>query len=174
MNIFKRVYNKLKRKRALYIINKKYAGADPRYFEKKLKAMRKLGYVVGDNTKIVGPINITTQLEIGSNCWIGMNFQCNGNGKVVIGDNCDIAPNVIMVTGGHLIGGPERRAGEGVVNNIVVGNGCWIGTRVTIINSTTIGDGVVVAACSNVIKDVPSNTMVAGNPAIVKKELSNE
>ena len=174
MNIFKRVIRRIRRKRALYIINVKYAGADHRYFEKKLKAMRTLGYKVGDGTKIVGPINITTQLEIGKNCWIGMNFQCQGNGKVVIKDNCDLAPDITISTGGHLIGTHDRRAGEGLVNNTTIEEGCWIGVRSTIINSANIGAGSVVAACSNVIKDVPKNSLVAGNPAVVKRDLGDE
>lgn len=52
---------------------------------------------------------------------------------------------------------------------IIIGNNCWIGTNVRICKGVTIGDNAVVAACSVVTKDVPANSVVAGNPAKVVK-----
>ena len=54
---------------------------------------------------------------------------------------------------------------------VVVGNDVWIGERVMIMGGITIGDGAVIAARAVVTKDVPPNTLVAGNPAKVKKHL---
>ena len=48
---------------------------------------------------------------------------------------------------------------------VTVGNNVWIGGSVTIIGGVTIGDNAVIAAGSVVIRDVPANTLVAGNPA---------
>ena len=48
----------------------------------------------------------------------------------------------------------------------------WIGTRSIILKGVTIGEGAIVAAGSVVTKDVPPYTLVAGNPAIVKKKLN--
>ena len=56
----------------------------------------------------------------------------------------------------------------------VIGDNVWIGANVTILPGVTIGDYVVVAAGSVVTKDVPSGVLVAGVPAVVKKQLLME
>lgn len=142
-----------------------------RCFALKRNLLRFAGYEIGDGTKIVGPVYCTGQLKIGKNCWIGKNFMVNGNGTVIIGDNCDIAPEVAFQTGGHEIGTREHRAGQGVVFDISVGNGCWIGARSTICGGVHVGDGCVVAACACVSKDVGVNRLVGGVPAREIREL---
>ncbi|UTA68670.1 serine acetyltransferase [Emticicia sp. 21SJ11W-3] len=54
----------------------------------------------------------------------------------------------------------------------VIGNNVDIGSNVVIIGNITIGNNVLIGAGSVVIKDVPSNVMVAGNPAVIKKYLN--
>ena len=104
---------------------------------------------------------------------IGCNLTVHGNGTVTIGDNCDIAPDVTFLTGGHQMGDHSRRAGKGESYHITVGSGVWIGGRVTLLLNTSIGDGSMIAACACVPKDVPADTMVAGVPAKVMKELED-
>ena len=53
---------------------------------------------------------------------------------------------------------------------ITIGNHVWIGTRAMILKGVTIGDGSVIAAGSIVTHDVPPNSLVAGVPAVVKKQ----
>lgn len=167
----RRIIKALRRRRVMHLVNKTYAGANPKHFEKKRKLLNKIGYEIGEGTKIVGPIECTGKLIVGKNCWIGKNFKVNGNGTVIIGDNCDIAPEVTFATGTHEIGNEQRRAGEGKNNTQRGGNGTWNGTRVTIVNETEIGSGCVVAACACVTKNVADNTLVGGIPAKVIREL---
>jgi maltose O-acetyltransferase len=155
----------------LYLVNKVYAGTKEKHFEKKRKLLNAIGFDIGEGTKIVAPFYCLGKVKIGKNCWIGKNFFVNGNGNVTIGDNCDIAPEVIFQTGGHKIGDKSRRAGEGLVFNQTVGDGCWIGGRVTIINNTNIGNSCVIGACALVNKDVPDNSLVVGVPAKIIKTL---
>ena len=161
--------NSMRRRVGFFLINHVYCGT--KHFEKKYKIMKKMGFEIGENTKIVGPIICTTSLKIGKNCWIGKNLLCNGNGSVVIGDNCDRAPEVTFQTGGHEIGSFERRAGEGRKFTQIVGDGTWIGGRSTILGNTTIGKGCVIAGCACVTKDVPESTLVGGVPAKVIRKL---
>ena len=161
----------IKKRIVLHMVNHTLAGT--RFFAAKRRLLRSIGYEIGDNTKIVGPIHHTGTLCRGADCWVGCNLTVSGNGPVTIGDNCDIAPDVTFPTGGHRIGSHARRAGEGETYRISVGNGVWIGAHATVLNNTGIGDGSVIAACACVRRDVPADTMVAGVPARVIKELED-
>ena len=76
------------------------------------------------------------------------------------------------MTGSHQTGPSERRAGAGTAKEIVVESGCWIGARVLVLGGVTIGAGSIVAAGAVVTRDVAPNTLVAGVPAVKKKDLA--
>lgn len=147
-----------------------------RFFGIKRKLLLISGIQIGKNTKVVGPIFFGNNIDIfiGNDCWIGKNISFDGDGKVFIKNNVDIAPNVVINTGGHEIGPKIRRAGIGIKNTIIIGNGCWIGTGVLIINDIIIENGAIVAAGSVVIKSVNENLLVAGVPAQPKRRLSDD
>ena len=153
----------LKRILVTYIVNHFYAGTD--FFETKRRLLNSIGYEIGEGSRIVGPIYCSGKLKIGKNVWVGKNLTVNGNGTVIIGDNCDIAPEVMFLTGGHSIGDSVRRAGAGEVYTIRVGNGVWLGARSTIGRNVSIGDGSVIAACACVMRDIESNKLAGGVPA---------
>ena len=151
------------------LINALFSGTH--FWGVKRVLLNSCGIVVGYNTKIVGPISCgnVINIHIGNNTWIGKDISFDGNGEVYIGDNVDIAPHCVISTGGHDIGTATRRAGEGKIFKIVIGDGCWIGTNVTIVNSTCIGNGCIVGAGSVVIKSCNENMLIAGCPAKTKK-----
>lgn len=62
---------------------------------------------VGKNTCVVGPLRCghCASISIGDNCWIGMDLNVFGNGKLVVGSSCDLAPEVSVITGSHKLGG---------------------------------------------------------------------
>jgi len=156
----------------MQLVNHVFAGV--RCFPVKRKLLRQIGYQIGEDTKIVGPLFCTGNLIIGDDCWIGRNLTVHGNGTVEIGNCCDLAPDVTFLTGGHQIGNSERRAGTGESYRIRVGDGVWVGARSTILGNTRIGNGSVVAACACVPKDVEPDTFVGGVPARVIRRLDNE
>lgn len=163
-------FKTLFRKYALFCVNHLYAGHSN--YSHKRKLLNRAGYSLGEGTKVVGPFYCSARLSVGKDCWIGKNFCGNGNGEIIIGDNCDIGPEVTFQTGDHKLGDSLRRAGQGVSRRQIVGSGTWIGGRSTIVGDTSIGQGCVVAACSCVIRDAKDNTLVAGLPAEEKKKLS--
>lgn len=168
--------NKLKRlKRSLIIkfINKFLCGTH--YFSLKRYLLNSAGIKCGENSKVVGPILVgnVSNIQIGNNVWIGTYFSVHGNGTVSIDDNSDIAPEVSILTGGHIISSNQlHRAGNGISYKIRIGKGCWIGARVTIMGNTNIGDGSVVGALSLVNNSLGSNELYYGIPARIIRKLN--
>ena len=78
-----------------------------------------------------------------------------------------IGPNTDIYTVTHPVNAVERRKYLAKVLPVTIGNDVWLCGKVTICPGVTIGNNVVVAAGSVVIRDVPDNIMVAGNPAKV-------
>lgn len=81
--------------------------------------------------------------------------------NVTVGKNCKIYQNVT-------IGGPKKSKVP------VLGNRVFVSPNSCIIGDIKIGDNVTIGAGSVVVKDVPSDTVVAGNPAVVIKKKSKK
>lgn len=138
---------------------------EPIYGGVKRKLLNLSGLIhVGNNSKVVGPIYCTGQLTVGKNVWVGRNLRIEGNGKVKIGDNCDLAPNITFYTGSHQIGNADRRAGKGYNGNVTIGAGCWLCGSSVYLPDVSVGDSSVVAAGALVNKNIEQNVLAAGVP----------
>ncbi|NVZ21659.1 DapH/DapD/GlmU-related protein [Pseudomonas costantinii] len=113
------------------------------------------------------------RLVIGEGTWLspGNIFNTHQEADIQIGSRCDLGPGIEFIVGSHEIGPGERRAGKGTARPIRIGNGCWIGAKSVILGGVTIGDGAIVAAGAVVTRDVPPHTLVAGVPALAKRQL---
>ena len=126
------------------------------------------------------------EIRIGDYTWMSLRGQIISASSVAIGSYCIIARDVyIGDTNEHPLDAAERRKQtiayleRGVPPDrsyadaapVVIGSDVWVGERAMILKGVTIGDGAIVAAGSVVTKPVPPNTIVAGNPARVVKEL---
>ncbi len=149
-----------------------------KFYAMKRKWLKWAGVAVKDGAQVNGHTIFYGRgaLGIGENTWIGpgCRFYTHEDARIIIGDECDVAPEVSFITGSHDISGPKRRAGAGIARNIIVQDGCWIGARVTILGGVTIGKGSVVAAGALVNSDLPKNCVAAGVPARVIKILVDE
>ena len=145
------------------------------FFELRRYLLNIAGLKTGKGSRIAGKI-YTTQpnIRIGENTWIGLNFTVytNVDAKVIIGNCCDIAPNVIIYTGSHIIGDKLRRAGRGYSKDVIIGNGVWIGLRVTILAGVKISSGAIIAAGALVNKNIDKDILVAGIPAKIIRKLN--
>jgi maltose O-acetyltransferase len=145
-----------------------------RFFKLKRTILTLMGLEIGEGASVNGHTWFYGQgkIRIGAGTWIGPRCRFYANPGTVreVGANCDVAPEVAFVTGTHELGTSERRAGSGVTKSIKIGDGCWLGARVTVLGGVTIGSGTLIGACSLVLSDLPADCLAAGVPAVVKKK----
>jgi maltose O-acetyltransferase len=112
-----------------------------------------------------------TDIEIGRGTLIRHGCELDNNARISIGENVSVGPDVQLLTSGHEIGPRSKRLGKLFGSPIVVGNGVWIGARVTVMPGVTIGNGCVIGAGSLVAKDCEPNCVYVGVPARKLKEI---
>ncbi|MFV4979904.1 sugar O-acetyltransferase [Lactobacillus delbrueckii] len=116
--------------------------------------------------------------DYGWNIKVGDNFYANHNltvldaGGVTFGDNVFIGPDCSFYTSGNPLDAARRNTGLEYAYPITVGNNVWIGGGVRAVPGVTIGDNSVIGAGSVVVKDVPANSVAAGNPCWVIREIT--
>lgn len=93
-------------------------------------------------------------------------------GRIDIGENVFIGPFCGFYTASHPIDYKDRNKGIERALPIVVGDNCWFGANVSVMQGVTIGAGCVIAAGSVVTEDIPENCLVAGVPATIKKRIN--
>lgn len=131
------------------------------------------GCEVGDETKIGAFVEIQKKATIGKRCKISSHtFICEG---VKIEDNVFIGHGVIFINDSYpratTEGGELQTEADWKVEPTVVKRGASIGSGVTILSKVTIGENAIVGAGSVVTKDVLANTIVAGNPATIRRHV---
>ena len=123
-------------------------------------------------------INPPFYCDYGFNIRVGKNFFANYNctildvGKVIIGDNCQMAPNVAVYTAGHPVHPATRNTAYEYGIDVKIGDNVWIGGNSVICPGVTIGDNAVIGAGSVVTKDIPAWTVAAGNPCRVLRPIT--
>lgn len=104
---------------------------------------------IGEATSVMSGVVITNSIVIGTGCLINLNCTIGHDTK--IGNFVELSPNV------------------NISGQCVIGNNVSIGTGAIIIPNTTIGDNSIVGAGTVVIKNIPPNVTVVGNPAKIIK-----
>ena len=157
------------------------------------------GVALGDGTRLdSGADVVCRELTVGAGTYIGSRWRVGAGATmeerslVVVGDDCQIAPDVIfnatepitigssvgisaevvILTHGYHAGHAVRDGHAAVFAGVVVDDGVWLGFRATVLAGVRIGSGTVVAATATVTASVPAGVLAAGVPARVKRTLA--
>src|SRR3712207_863810 len=156
----------------------------------RMRSKQRPAVVLGDHVSCYAGCSFA----IGENgsCSIGSFTLLNGalvmaEERIEIGSHCLISWGVAIADSDfHPLDAAQRRADAEALapffqdrpprpslrsRPVIIGHHVWIGMTSTILKGVTIGDNSIVAAGSVVTKSVPANVIVAGNPAVITKEL---
>lgn len=135
----------------------------------------------GENVRVNQPIFVDygCNVSLGRNSLININCTLLDAGKITIGENTLIGPDVKIYTTIHPLIAEERtyidESGQSAIRTqtapVVIGNHVWIGGGVIILPGVTIGDYTVIGAGSVVTRSIPSRVVAYGNPCRVRKRL---
>lgn len=118
--------------------------------------------------------------SVGENFYANFNFTVLDTCPITIGDNVFFGPNCTLATALHSLDPIERRMRfreDGTPYDleygkpITVGNDCWIASNVVICGGVNIGNNCVIGAGSVVTRDIPDNSLAAGNPCRVIRKI---
>ena len=123
---------------------------------------------------------ITGQVIIGKDVYIGPGAALRGDwGKIIIEDGCNVQENctVHMFPGVTVLLKASAHIGHGaIIHGATIGRNCLIGMNAVVMDEVELGDECIVGALSFVRQGekIPARSMVAGNPAKIVKEVSDE
>ena len=139
----------------------------------------------GEGLYLQGPIYFDYGIftSFGKNCYANFNFTVLDVCPVNIGSNVFFGPNCSLMTPLHPLRWQERNIkfkdnktayDDEYAKPISIGDNCWIAANVVITGGVTIGGGCVIGAGSVVTKDIPANSLAAGNPCKVIREINEK
>ena len=153
--------------------------------EKRQDILHRLLKSCGNNVYFQGPIyfNYGIHTSIGNNFFGNYNIMISDDALVTIGNNVMMGPNCTIATPGHPVCPDERNGITGAngefyggcyAKPVVIGDDVWFGAGVIVCPGVTIGSGCVIGAGSVVTHDIPQNSVAAGNPCRVIREISEK
>lgn len=145
-----------------------------------INALSEQGIILGNNVSIArDSILICTGviahkgvgITIGSGTGINARAYLSGQGGIQIGSEVIFGPEVKIFSENHNYRDPDQTIkAQGVTRKgVIIGDNCWLGAGVTVLDGVTIGKGCVIAAGSVVTQSIPENSIAAGIPAKVIK-----
>ena len=116
-------------------------------------------------------IEDNASIEIGS-AFFNRGCSLNAHKRIMIGDNCLFGENVKVYDHNHIYKRKDVPISQQgfTVDDVIIGDNCWIGSDVIILKGVTIGDNVVIGAKCLIYKDIPSNSIVKSNSSLTITE----
>ncbi len=128
---------------------------------------------VGEDVEIRPPfyVDYGTNIRIGARTFVNFGLMALDVADITLGADCQLGPNVQLLTPTHPVDPELRRAKWEAAKPIVIGDNVWLGGGVIVCPGVTIGENTVVGAGAVVVKDLPANVVAVGNPARVVREI---
>ncbi len=153
----------------------------------RLPYMRGKGRIrLGDHVNLSGrscfyfmhEVNTSPLIQIGDHVFVGNACTFSSAESIEVGDHCLISAEVrIHDNDGHPLDGKRRRSNARIsqdeVSPVVIGSNVWVGAGATILKGVRVGDNAVIGTGAVVTQDVSADSVVAGNPARVVKNLAD-
>lgn len=106
-------------------------------------------------------------IHIGARTFVNYNLTALDVASITIGEDCQIGPNVQLLTPTHPVAAQPRRDKIEGARPITIGDNVWLGGGVIVCPGVTIGSDSVIGAGSVVTRDIPAGVVAVGNPARV-------
>ncbi|MFE0677893.1 sugar O-acetyltransferase [Streptomyces sp. NPDC058867] len=116
-------------------------------------------------------VDYGSNITIGARTFVNFNLTALDVAAITIGEDCQIGPNVQLLTPTHPLEPGPRRDKLEAARPITIGNNVWLGGGVIVLPGVSIGDDSVIGAGSVVTKDVPARVVAVGSPARVVRAL---
>lgn len=161
---------RLENKKRIYEFNH----LPPERWDESSELLKKIFGKTGENIYVEAPF----RCDYGENIEVGNNFYANYGltildvGKVTIGENAQLAPNVSIYTAGHPVHPDSRNSGYEYGIDVSIGDNVWIGGDATILPGVHIGSNTVIGGGSVVTRDIPDWVIAAGNPCRVIRRIT--
>ena len=170
------MYLKLQNLKKHCIIGYPFVLRNVKYISFGEKSKIHKGYRIECYDKYAGK-KLNPKLEIKENTIIGYNFTCLVTENVTIGKNTIIASNVLITSENHgmnPIDNEDYYHQKLLSDEVMIGDGCWIGESVKIMPGVHIGNRSIIGASSVVTKDIPAYSVAVGCPAKIIKKFNFE
>lgn len=128
---------------------------------------------LGEGAHINPPLFVDygENIHIGARTFVNYNLTALDVARITIGEDCQIGPNVQLLTPTHPIDPQPRRDKLEAAEPIVLEDNVWLGGGVIVCPGVTIGENSVIGAGAVVTKDIPANVVAVGNPARVIRSI---
>lgn len=139
------------------------------------KMLKEMFADIGENCMITQPFFSNwggKNVHFGNNVYANFNLTLVDDGDIYVEDNVMLGPNVTLVTATHPICPTLRKSQMQYNLPVRICQNAWLGANVIILPGITVGKNAIVGAGSVVTKDVPANTVAAGNPCRVLREIT--
>ncbi|WP_129336613.1 sugar O-acetyltransferase [Cellulomonas endophytica] len=128
---------------------------------------------LGEGAHVRAPLFVDygDRVFVGPRTFVNMGLTALDVADIRIGADCQIGPNVQLLTPTHPVDPEPRRARLEAAQPITIADNVWLGGGVIVCPGVTIGENSVVGAGAVVTRDVPPNSLAVGNPARVVRSI---
>lgn len=122
---------------------------------------------LGEQAEVRPPLYVDygSNIHIGARTFVNYNLTALDVAAITVGEDCQIGPNVQLLTPTHPLEPQPRRDKLEAARPITIGDNVWLGGGVIVLPGVTIGDDSVIGAGSVVTRDVPAGVVAVGSPA---------